>query len=236
MRGVMFGVAVLAAIMVLPVTACTPSGGSTATTVAAPESSAVSTLNPSIPPPPPLPKPPAGKSRAQIVEGIVLTRSKKLGAALDASEWRNLSSTICRDLAAGGTGLYLSKTAAALPAKDQWEFADLYLDGALEGTCQSAEKPAPPPSRYYGSHMQAEVYSELTTSLIVEEYESRRLLNQYVQDVRAYGRTYGVDVSHLLATVPGGSRGSGYDVVCADGWVSSSGGKQGACSHHGGVG
>lgn len=27
----------------------------------------------------------------------------------------------------------------------------------------------------------------------------------------------------------------GYQVTCADGWVSSAGGEQGACSHHGGV-
>lgn len=32
-----------------------------------------------------------------------------------------------------------------------------------------------------------------------------------------------------------GSGGSGYQVTCADGWVSNSGGRQGACSHHGGV-
>jgi hypothetical protein len=30
--------------------------------------------------------------------------------------------------------------------------------------------------------------------------------------------------------------GSGYTVVCRDGWVSQSGGRPGACSHHGGVG
>jgi plastocyanin len=29
--------------------------------------------------------------------------------------------------------------------------------------------------------------------------------------------------------------GTGYAVVCADGWLSYSGGRQGACSHHGGI-
>lgn len=29
--------------------------------------------------------------------------------------------------------------------------------------------------------------------------------------------------------------GTGYMVICKDGWVSYSGGKQGACSHHGGI-
>jgi len=33
----------------------------------------------------------------------------------------------------------------------------------------------------------------------------------------------------------GTSGGSGYSVMCRDGWVSNSGGKQGACSSHGGI-
>jgi len=33
-----------------------------------------------------------------------------------------------------------------------------------------------------------------------------------------------------------GGTGGGYTVVCADGWVSQSGGIQGACSSHGGIG
>jgi hypothetical protein len=34
---------------------------------------------------------------------------------------------------------------------------------------------------------------------------------------------------------PWGPQYNGYAVVCADGWLSHSGGRQGACSHHGGV-
>jgi hypothetical protein len=33
----------------------------------------------------------------------------------------------------------------------------------------------------------------------------------------------------------GGPQYNGYTVRCADGWISQSGGRQGACSHHGGV-
>ena len=182
-----------------------------------------------------MPKRPSGKSRTQIVEGIVLTRSEKLGAALDASEWRNLSSIICSNLAAGGSGLYLSKTAAALPAKDQWKLTDLYLDAAVEGTCESAQKPPPSVGMSYTSNMQVDVYTDLTSSQMAEDREYQQLLIQYITDVRTYGRTYRVDVSHLVAAVPGGSGASGHNVTCADGSVSSSGGKQGACSHHGGV-
>jgi hypothetical protein len=34
---------------------------------------------------------------------------------------------------------------------------------------------------------------------------------------------------------PGGPQYNGYVVTCMDGWISHSGGRQGACSHHGGV-
>lgn len=34
---------------------------------------------------------------------------------------------------------------------------------------------------------------------------------------------------------PGGPQFNGYVVTCADGWISHSGGRQGACSHHGGI-
>jgi hypothetical protein len=34
---------------------------------------------------------------------------------------------------------------------------------------------------------------------------------------------------------PYGPQYNGYTVVCADGWISHSGGRQGACSHHGGI-
>lgn len=37
----------------------------------------------------------------------------------------------------------------------------------------------------------------------------------------------------LNLTAPPG--GAGYVVACRDGWLSASGGKQGACAHHGGV-
>jgi hypothetical protein len=36
-------------------------------------------------------------------------------------------------------------------------------------------------------------------------------------------------------TLPSDFSGSGYTVICEDGWISQSGGKQGACSSHGGV-
>ncbi len=40
----------------------------------------------------------------------------------------------------------------------------------------------------------------------------------------------------LPTTAPFAGTGSGHPVVCSDGWISQSGGRRGACSHHGGVG
>lgn len=243
MRGVKrLGITALAAILLLPTAACTPSGVSASRPATVETTTAVSLPKPTVPPPPPLPQRPAGKSLAQIVEGIVLTRSEKLGAVLGPSEWQNLSSTICTDLAAGRSGLFLSNAATKLPPEAQWDLTDLYLDGAVEGTCTSAKKPPPPAGRHYSSDMLLSVAYSLNDDLWSNDREYQRLLSDYIDDLSAYGRRYHVDVSGLMAAIPGstggssGSGGSGYDVVCSDGWVSSSGGKQGACSHHGGIG
>ena len=44
-----------------------------------------------------------------------------------------------------------------------------------------------------------------------------------------------VELLSKLNGYSGSSGGSGYPVRCADGWISNSGGKQGACSWHGGI-
>lgn len=62
-----------------------------------------------------------------------------------------------------------------------------------------------------------------------------QLLSTYREALLGYGKLYDVDVSELLAAIPSSGGGGGYSTVCADGWVSSSGGKKGACSHHGGL-
>lgn len=190
-----------------------------------------------VPPPPVLPKRPAGKSLESIVEEIVLKRSATAGALIGSSEWKSLRDQICSALAAGDSTFYLSDAAAALPNEEQWQFVDLYLEGATEGTCPAAKKPKAPAGLYYQSDMHLAVTAGLMIALNEAEEQYYDLLMQYIDDVSAYGSRYHVDVSYLLAAVPlgSGSSGSGYNVTCADGWVSSSGGKQGACSHHGGI-
>ncbi|KRE73739.1 hypothetical protein ASG77_20910 [Arthrobacter sp. Soil762] len=186
-----------------------------------------------------MPVRPADDTIEEIVEDTVLARSQKMGAKLSSAEWRNLRTTICDNLEAGRAGLFLSQAANALAPEDQWPVTDLYLDGAISGTCTTAKKPPPPIGHYYTSDVDFGIHYRLLASYKVNDIRYSGLITQYIKDVGDYGRRYGVDVSYLLDAVPGspGTSGSisGYDVVCADGWVSSSGGKQGACSHHGGI-
>lgn len=236
------GITILTAAMILPICACTSTGRTSSESVAvAHEATTAYTAKPVVPPPPPRPIRPAGRSIAQIVEGIVQTRSKNLGADVGSAEWQTLSSTICSDLAVGGSGLFLSHAEAAMPPEDQWKLTDLYLEGAVEGSCTATKKPPPPAGRYYSSDMGLSVSYSLRAELLTSDIRYEQLLMDYIDDLSAYGRQYNVDVSGLMASLPGssgasrGSGGSGYEVSCSDGWTSSSGGKQGACSHHGGM-
>lgn len=234
--------AALTASVVLATTGCSSPEGASATAVV-PEKAyeaSVGTSPPrsTVPPPPVLPKRPAGKSLEGVVEEIVLKWSADMGAILGSPEWKSLRTQICGGLAAGDSSFYLSNAAAALPNEEQWQFVDLYLESATEGTCPGYKKPKAPVGLYYQSDMHFAVTAGLMIALDESEDEYHDLLMQYIDDVSAYGRRYHVDVSYLLATLPlssGSSHGSGYNVTCADGWVSSSSGKQGACSHHGGI-
>lgn len=245
MRGTRaFSIAVLAAGTLLPVVACTPGSSSysglSSPTASTHESPVTSTPSqPEIPPPPALPQRPADDTVEEIIEAAVLAQSRNHGAAITSAEWRDLRSTICKNLAEGGTGLYLSQAANALPLQDQWPVTDLYLDGAISGTCTAATKPPPPTGLSYLSDLDFGIHYRILASYRVNDIKYDELIAKYIKDVRDYGRLYDVDVSYLLDTAPEFSRSSGsssgYNVVCADGWVSSSGGKQGACSHHGGT-
>ncbi|WP_139146568.1 hypothetical protein [Arthrobacter sp. SW1] len=245
MRSTMaIGIGVAAVSLILLVGGCAPIKSSS-TGLSSPAESPYerpiteTTSQAEIPPPPVLPAPPADPTE-EIVEETVLARSKNLGAALTSAEWQSMRATICANLKDGGPGLFLSQAANSLRPEDQWPLADLYLDGAISGTCRKAEKPRPPAGRSYESQVGGwRLYDRLQASYLVNDYEYRTQIRQYIKDVRAYGLRYDVDVSYLLAAIPelGGAYegGTGRHVTCADGWVSSSGGKPGACSHHGGI-
>jgi hypothetical protein len=226
-----------AMVMGLLVAGCsTPGQAVTATT----EVAVAAPTKPVIPPPPPIPSRPAVKSLEAIVEGIVLAGSKQPGATLDAAEWKTLRSTICADLAKGGAGLFLSQSSTALSDDKKWALSDLFLEGAIEGTCTSANKPPAPQGRYYSAGIGWSIIYSMKADLGDTDLKYNQLLLKYADDIVAYGQRYNVDVTGLLAVIQavltsGSDTGFGGTVRCSDGWVSSSGGQQGACPHHGGV-
>ncbi|MDP9694445.1 UNVERIFIED_ORG: hypothetical protein J2X79_002004 [Arthrobacter globiformis] len=168
-----------------------------------------------------------------MIEQVVIARYKQQGLEITPAEWQSLSSAICDDLAAGGTGRLLSDVSKAATATIQQEIADLNVDGATLSGCLDL-KPKLPTGVYSTSDLRDDLPRLTWVAYMSDEIEYSRLLTSYIEAVGEYGRRYDVDVSDLLASVPG-SGGGGYSTVCADGWVSSSGGKQGACSHHGGL-
>lgn len=233
--------------LALALTACSPSSATTAATAATAATATTASPPPELTEPaappvvstpyplPPLPELPAMPltTVAEIVEGVVIARYEQRGVAITLTEWQDLSDYICSDLAAGGSGRWLNDAGRTAPAEVQQELADLNLDGATLSQCSDLE-PELPPGAYSTSNISADLPLLQSVAVMEDGYEYEQLLSEYEADLMAYGRQYDVDVSGLLPSSTG-STGSGYRTVCADGSVSNSGGRQGACSHHGGL-
>jgi hypothetical protein len=115
--------------------------------------------------------------------------------------------------------------------------ATITTDAYYAATCTFTETAA---RRFYSADGVPRHLNVLGTRLT---YQRRRSGYGYVfwlYDGLRRGRYASVIINQITAT--GSSTpvipypGRGYPVVCADGWISNSGGIQGACSHHGGVG
>jgi hypothetical protein len=117
------------------------------------------------------------------------------------------------------------------------EGATITTDAYYAATCTFAEAAA---RRFYAIEGVPRHLNVFGTRLT---YERRRSGSGYVYwlyDGLRRGRYASVIISEISSTVSSAPvipyPGRGYPVVCADGWISNSGGIQGACSHHGGVG
>lgn len=226
--------------------ACAPSGYSgTSASVDTVSAAAVPSTAPTvhaIPPPPPPPDRPPLKTTAELIERMVLYSSKTSGAVLTSLEWQDFSDYICNDLAAGGAGLFTPESANGLTEAAKLDLSTMYLDGAIKGNCTTAVTPPAPPGVVYKTDFSLALPTAIRGEFTNNDIAYSKLLRAYMQELVAYGTEYHVDVSGLLDALPnpfggsGGGGSSGYPVTCADGWVSQSGGRQGACSHHGGIG
>ena len=185
---------------------------------------------------PPLPTPPVMprvKTQGERVEVLVLKGSANLGVELTSDEWQDLSLYICDDLSKGGHGRWTPDAAKTLSPGDQNKLADLNLDGAILSDCPDAQGLPEWKSHYLGSPLSASLAYSDASERQSRELEYQKMLLNYDRKVIEYGRKYHVDTTFRRPQIQGGR--SGYTVTCNDGSVSQSGGKQGACSHHGGV-
>jgi hypothetical protein len=117
------------------------------------------------------------------------------------------------------------------------EGATITTDAYYAATCSFAEATA---WRFYSSEDVPRHLVVLGTRLTYQHRRSGSGWVFWLYDGVRRGRYLSVIVSQLSSTAPSPPvipyPGRGYPVVCADGWISHSGGIQGACSHHGGVG
>lgn len=117
------------------------------------------------------------------------------------------------------------------------EGATITTDAYYAATCTLAEAAA---RRFYAVEGVPQHLNALGTRLTYQRRKSGSGYVLWLYDGLRHGRYASVIISQVTST--GSSApvipypGRGYPVVCADGWISNSGGIQGACSHHGGVG
>lgn len=218
------------------VTSCGTSVGKTISATTASPSSAPT--RPAIPPPPRPPELPPLKSTSELAANIVVQRHQAKGVAITPAESRELSKYVCGDLAAGGDGLWTNDAAQKSEPKIQQDLAVLNRTAAISSECPGVKPPALPTGAYDSSGFHDSLSWAIRADLVSQSIDYNRLLSAYIQDVSEYGTRYHVDVSGLLAVAGGpdtGSSSGGSTVTCIDGSTSQSGGKQGACSHHGGV-
>lgn len=177
------------------------------------------------------------------------------GQQLTPSQWEQLSNTVCDDMESGGPGLYTSGALSGLPdmqmdilAKASWN--------ALATTCYPDSHPIPDVQATGARAFLIHLASFHNAQVAAEGLAVEPLDMPVVQQVFGGSgsgtsdgySSYGGSSSSGYAGSPGtgnsnrytspysgGSSGGGYRVQCNDGTYSNSGGKQGACSWHGGT-
>jgi len=189
-------------------------------------------------PPPPLPQYPSLpplKSMPVLAGEAVIQRYKNQSQALTQTDWEGLGRYVCKDLAAGGMGLYTTKAAMSAPAEAQQGLMTFARDAAVTSYCLGTKKP-PLPAGYPYSGFDDQILMAMRLDIDRQQSEMADLIVKYSNDVLDYGSRYNVDVTLLLLNARQGLNAlTSSTVTCNDGWVSSSGGSQGACSHHGGI-
>lgn len=213
-------VVIIVAMSLLGLTACTVRQGDELYE-SYPEMSVSST------PLPPLPVLAEEKPYETLIYEQVKLSYEDVGLTLSSQDWEGLQTYICDDLAAGGAGEWTLESATILPDASQRDLTYEALAAATLEECPSLEPPK----------VQSTQSSMVIAMSYMYLYDQSKRRAQYNEALLDYQSRYGVNVSSLLQdasiSLPGGS--GGRSVRCEDGTFSQSGGKQGACSWHGGI-
>jgi len=186
--------------------------------------------------------PPAAKSSSEILGDLMFEAiSDKYGALdvpLDRASYDRLTNDICSDMRQGGLGYFttgdvsaLSESAKQSLARSTWL---VMADSCYPKSLRLSEADVNDIAEFlaglapeYGRRLEAAGLSTSSSSSTGSDYAG------------SGSTTYGSgSVSNGTGSAGSGSYGSsgaGYTVPCNDGSYSSSGGKRGACSWHGGV-
>lgn len=155
---------------------------------------------------------------------------RSAGLTLSFSDWKSLGDTICIDVRSGGDGFYTVGDVQNVPESTQADLAETaYIllalacdpsidEGYFESMSEVHVRIAPEYSRRLaaaGIHMPA----------ATEDQDSMR----EPRNEAPYSHPQDYDYQ------PPSRSGGGYRVTCRDGSFSNAGGRQGACSSHGGV-
>lgn len=169
----------------------------------------------------------------------VSAKYKTYGLSLSKTAYDSLSEVVCKDMQKGGPGYYTSGDVSRLSSSGQETLARaMWLAFAF--------------SCYPNSYVHSKEDIDAIAQVMVDDFP------EYQRRMKAAGLTLpssapsapysGSGQSYSSSGSSGSgsssayggysgstSSGSGYSVTCGDGSISGSGGKQGACSHHGGV-
>lgn len=167
-------------------------------------------------------------SSFEVLDGLMFdalaTQYSDVGLSLDKPSFDRLSKAICNDMQQGGAGLYTDGDVAGLTESEKQNLAHTgWLIFAQ--SCYSSGR----------------TLSDAELDSIAEFLFSN--MAEYSARMEAAGLSTGISESGYKGSPGSGSSGSGssgrtgsgFTVRCNDGSYSNSGGKQGACSHHGGV-
>ena len=172
----------------------------------------------------------AAKIMDRLLYEQIEPKYRSAGLTLSFSDWENLGDTICIDVRAGGDGFYTVGDVQNVPESTQADLAETaYILLAL--ACDPSIDES-----YFESMSEVQVR-------IAPEYSSRLAAagihmpaaaedQDSVREPRneaPYSRPQDYDYQ------PPSRSGGGYRVACRDGSFSNAGGRQGACSSHGGV-